>query len=84
MPIFLIERSFAQQLEMNAEIAAALNKINDAAGVEWLISFLSADKKRPTACMKRLAPRPFVKQPNRPAFRLTASSKWVNCRPTAR
>jgi hypothetical protein len=50
MPIFLIERSFAQQLEMNAEIAAALNKINDAAGVEWLISFLSADKEK-TYCL---------------------------------
>ena len=50
MPIFLIERNFAEQLEMNPEIAVALNEVNDAAGVEWLISFLSADKKK-TYCL---------------------------------
>jgi hypothetical protein len=50
MPIFLIERNFAEQLEVNPEIARALNAINDDAGVEWLISFLSADKKK-TYCL---------------------------------
>lgn len=50
MPIFLIERNFAEQLEMNKEIAAALKEVNDSAGVEWLISFLSADKKK-TYCL---------------------------------
>jgi HEAT repeat protein len=50
MPVFLIERNFAEQLEVNPEIAAALNELNDAAGVEWLISFLSADKKK-TYCL---------------------------------
>jgi hypothetical protein len=51
MPVFLIERNFAQQLEINPEIAAALKDINDVAGVEWLISFLSADKKK-TYCLR--------------------------------
>lgn len=50
MPIFLIERSFAEQLEVDPEIAAALKSINDDAGVAWLISFLSADKKK-TYCL---------------------------------
>jgi hypothetical protein len=50
MPVFLIERNFAQHLEINPEIAAALKDINDVAGVEWLISFLSADKKK-TYCL---------------------------------
>jgi HEAT repeat protein len=50
MPIFLIERSFAEQLEVNPEIATALKAINDDAGVAWLISFLSADKKK-TYCL---------------------------------
>jgi HEAT repeat protein len=50
MPVYLIERNFAKQLEVNPEIAAALKEVNDAAGVEWLISFLSADKKK-TYCL---------------------------------
>ena len=50
MTVFLIERNYAEQLEVNPEIAAAVNKINDAAGVQWLISFLSADKKK-TYCL---------------------------------
>lgn len=50
MPVFLIERVFAEQLEINPEAAAAVNKINDDAGVSWLVSFLSADKKK-TYCL---------------------------------
>jgi hypothetical protein len=50
MPVFLIERNFAEQLEVNPEIAAALKEVNDAAGIKWLISFLSADKKK-TYCL---------------------------------
>lgn len=50
MPIFLIERNFAEQLKVNAEVATAVNEINDAAGVQWLISFLSADQKK-TYCL---------------------------------
>ena len=50
MPVFLIERNFAEQLEINPEAAAAVNKINSDAGVNWLVSFLSADKKK-TYCL---------------------------------
>jgi hypothetical protein len=50
MPIFLIERNFAEQIEENREAASELNLINDDAGVRWLISFLSADKKK-TYCL---------------------------------
>ena len=50
MPIFLIERNFAEQLEENRELAAEINRINTDVGVQWLISFLSADKKK-TFCL---------------------------------
>jgi hypothetical protein len=50
MPIFLIERNFAEQLKVNPEIATAVNEINAEAGVQWLISFLSADQKK-TYCL---------------------------------
>lgn len=50
MPVFLVERNFAEQLEVSADGAAAINKINEDLGVQWLISFLSADKKK-TYCL---------------------------------
>ncbi len=50
MPVFMIERNFAEQLEVTTEGAAAINEINDQESVRWLISFLSADKKK-TFCL---------------------------------
>jgi len=50
MPVFMIERRFAEQLEADAEAAAEINRINDAEGVRWLSSFLSADKRK-TFCL---------------------------------
>ena len=35
---------------MSADTAATVNKINEDLGVSWLISFLSADKKK-TYCL---------------------------------
>lgn len=50
MPIYLIERNFAEQLALTLEGAAEINLINDEENVRWLISFLSADKKK-TFCL---------------------------------
>lgn len=50
MPVFLIERNFAEQLEGVEEVAPAINQVNADVGVQWLISFLSADKKK-TYCL---------------------------------
>ena len=50
MALFLIERNFAEQLEMTKEAAAAVKLVNDEVGVNWLYSFLSADKKK-TYCL---------------------------------
>ena len=50
MPIFMIERNFAEKLEVTPEGAAAINRINDEESVRWLISFLSVDKKK-TFCL---------------------------------
>ena len=46
MPVFMVERNFAEKLEVSEEGAAGINRINDEVGVKWLISFLSADKKK--------------------------------------
>ncbi len=50
MALFLIERNFAERLEMSKEAASAVKLINDEVGVNWLFSFLSADKKK-TYCL---------------------------------
>ncbi|MFO7625300.1 MAG: DUF4242 domain-containing protein [Anaerolineales bacterium] len=50
MPIYLIERNFAEQLEVTPEGAAEIKLINDQESVRWLISFLSVDKKK-TFCL---------------------------------
>ncbi len=50
MPVFLIERNFAEQLAVSPEDAVNINRINGEVGVQWLISFLSADKKK-TYCL---------------------------------
>ena len=50
MPMFMIERNFAEQLEVTAEAGAAVKLINEEVGVHWLYSFLSADKRK-TYCL---------------------------------
>lgn len=50
MALFLIERQFANELELSAADAALLKEINDASGVNWLFSFLSADRRK-TYCL---------------------------------
>jgi len=50
MPLFVIERNFAEQLEVNREGADEIIAINDDVGVRWVYSFLSGDKKK-TYCL---------------------------------
>ena len=56
MPIFMIERQFAEEIEANAEEADGINRINDEEGVRWMYSFLSADRRK-TYCLYE-APSP--------------------------
>ena len=46
MPMFLVERNFADAIEMNPDIAADIKRNNGDVGVQWLYSFLSADRKK--------------------------------------
>ena len=46
MPLYLIERAFAEQLALDGEAVREINENNDDEGVKWLFSFLSADKRR--------------------------------------
>ena len=50
MPLFLIERQFADELQLDAGGVASIKAINADTGVNWLFSFLSADRKK-TYCL---------------------------------
>jgi hypothetical protein len=50
MPVFMVERRYAERLEVSAEGAAEINRINDDESVRWLSSFLSADRRK-TFCL---------------------------------
>jgi hypothetical protein len=50
MPLFIIERNYAEQLEFTRDDAVQITRINADVGVNWLFSFLSADKKK-TYCL---------------------------------
>jgi hypothetical protein len=50
MPLFLIERQFADELELDASDINAIKAVNAEVGVSWLYSFLSADRKK-TYCL---------------------------------
>lgn len=52
----MIERTFADQLDLSADDVELIEEINADEGVRWLFSFLSADRRR-TYCLYE-APSP--------------------------
>jgi Protein of unknown function (DUF4242) len=56
MPLYMIERTFADQLDLTNEDVELIDEINSDEGVRWLFSFLSADRRR-TYCLYE-APSP--------------------------
>jgi len=46
MPLYMIERRYAEQIELSADGVRALEEINADEGVRWLFSFLSADRRQ--------------------------------------
>jgi hypothetical protein len=62
MPRFMIERNFADAIEVTKDGMEEVRRINDDEGVRWLFSFLSADKRK-TYCL--------YEAPNAEAIRVT-------------
>jgi hypothetical protein len=50
MPLYMIERTFADQLDLTNDDIELIEEINGDEGVRWLFSFLSADRRR-TYCL---------------------------------
>ena len=56
MPRYIIERKFAEQLELTKDGVESIKRVDEEEGVAWIFSFLSADKKK-TYCLYE-APNP--------------------------
>ena len=56
MPFYVIERTFAEELDLSSDDVHLIDEINADEGVRWVFSFLSADRRR-TYCLYE-APSP--------------------------
>jgi Protein of unknown function (DUF4242) len=56
VPLYVIERAFAEELELTSEDVRLIDEVNADEGVRWLFSFLSADRRH-TYCLYE-APSP--------------------------
>ncbi len=54
MPLFLVERNFAEELDLSAADALGIEAVNEDVGVTWIYSFLSGDKRK-TYCLYEAA-----------------------------
>ncbi|HET9287221.1 MAG TPA: DUF4242 domain-containing protein [Gaiella sp.] len=80
MPLYVIERRFAEQLELPEDVVRRIDDVNSDEGVSWLFSFISADRLR-TYCLYE-APSPdaileAARRANVPADEITEVSKFV-------
>lgn len=46
MPLYVIEREFAEEADLSTDTVRLVEEINADEGVHWLYSFLSADRRR--------------------------------------
>jgi hypothetical protein len=80
VPLYVIERKFADRLDLTGDDVRAIDAVNGEEGVDWLFSFISADKLR-TYCLYE-APSPdaileAARRANVPADKIVEVSKFV-------
>src|SRR5436309_15076157 len=56
MPLYVIERTFAEDVDLSGDDVRQIDEINADESVRWVFSFLSADRRR-TYCLYE-APSP--------------------------
>jgi hypothetical protein len=56
MPLYVIERTFSEDVDLSGEDVRLIDEANADEGVRWLFSFLSADRRK-TYCLYE-APSP--------------------------
>ncbi len=80
MPLYLIERSFAEQLDLSSEDVRLIEEVNADVGVNWLFSFLSADRHRTYCLYEALSPEAIIeaaRKANTPVDNIIEVSRLV-------
>ena len=80
MPLYVIERTFADRLELTSDDVRLIDDINADEGVSWLFSFISADKLRTYCLYEAPSPEAIVeaaRRANVPADEIVEVSKFV-------
>ncbi len=65
MPMYVIERNFAERLDLDSEDVKLLEEINADEGVSWMFSFLSADRHRSYCLYEAPSPDAIIAAANR-------------------
>jgi hypothetical protein len=65
MPLYVIERHFAEQVEVTDENVRLIEEINAEEGVSWVTSFLTADRMRTYCLYEAPSPDALVKAAER-------------------
>jgi Protein of unknown function (DUF4242) len=60
MPLYMIERTYADQLELSSEGVQLIEDANGDEGVRWLFSFLTADRRRTYCLYEAPSPEPIL------------------------
>ena len=80
MPLYVIEREFAEQLELPADDVRLIEEVNADEGVSWLFSFISADRLH-TYCLYEAPSADAIvdaaRRANVPADKIVEVSKFV-------
>jgi hypothetical protein len=80
MPLYLIERTYAEQLDLSPDDVKLINDVNADEGVSWLFSFLSADRRRSYCLYEAPSPDAILaaaRRANVPADKVTEVSRFV-------
>ncbi len=80
MPLYVIERTFAEQLDLTADDVRLIEDVNADEGVSWLFSFLSADRQRSYCLYEAASPEAIIAAAERadvPVDSIVEVSKFV-------
>jgi len=83
MPLYVIERHFAEQLEVTAEGNEGVRLINEELGVHWLFSFLSADKMKTFCLYEASSPEAILEAARRANLPADVITEVTELRPEA-
>jgi hypothetical protein len=60
VPLYMIERRFAEQVEITDERVRLIEEINAEEGASWVTSFLTADRRHSYCLYEAPSPDPIV------------------------